>query len=384
MTPKDLPEITTDDKEFLTYNPNTSDVIEWIQKYAAAAYELGARSTALVALAPEVDDALREVGKWLNEQPNRPIDRVAVAVLCAALSCSTAAQPAGLVDEATGQIEYLDRENHRLAREAWTWSKACEAATRKLHILSTHHPRLEVRYWTGSYWEPMYGVALDRLLETLAPAPPAATGDSTPPSEPADGEQLWLWQNGDHFLAFRHLYPCYSPNGDPMTLGEPFGRAIFKHSHNREGKPNEQQRTDRQSPRSGANPDIQRRRAAGASQACAAGAGASLGYGEHQAAPQVGWGACSDGAREQQISDIAGAAGVLAAGRNFAQGVAAQGDSIGALRPEPEAAGQDLSGITVYSPCERHKGLPIEFTATVSVARRICPRCEQEKTGDQR
>ena len=51
-----------------------------------------------------------------------------------------------------------------------------------------------------------------------------------------EGQTLWLWQNGDHFLAFEHLYPCYSPGGDPMTLGEPFGRAVFRKSFNRSGK----------------------------------------------------------------------------------------------------------------------------------------------------
>lgn len=34
----------------------------------------------------ELREALREVSKWLNEEPNRPIDRAAVATLCAALS----------------------------------------------------------------------------------------------------------------------------------------------------------------------------------------------------------------------------------------------------------------------------------------------------------
>lgn len=47
----------------------------------------------------------------------------------------------------------------------------------------------------------------------------------------ADGDYFWLWRNGDHFLAFRHLYPCYSPGGDPMTLGEPVGKAVFRVSH---------------------------------------------------------------------------------------------------------------------------------------------------------
>jgi hypothetical protein len=56
------------------------------------------------------------------------------------------------------------------------------------------------------------------------------------PVEQQADEPLWLWKNGDHFLAFRHLYPCFTPGGDPMTLGEPFGRAVLRHSHNREGR----------------------------------------------------------------------------------------------------------------------------------------------------
>lgn len=45
------------------------------------------------------------------------------------------------------------------------------------------------------------------------------------------GTKLWLWKNGDHYIAYQHLYPCYSPGGDPMTLGEPCGWAEFRESH---------------------------------------------------------------------------------------------------------------------------------------------------------
>ncbi|QAZ38464.1 hypothetical protein C1M51_02955 [Methylibium sp. Pch-M] len=44
------------------------------------------------ALPEDLADALREVGKWLNEEPNRPVDRAAVAKLCAALQAKPAAQ----------------------------------------------------------------------------------------------------------------------------------------------------------------------------------------------------------------------------------------------------------------------------------------------------
>lgn len=62
------------------------------------------------------------------------------------------------------------------------------------------------------------------------PAPGAKT-----PATPtlAEGTPLWLWREGDHFLAFAHEYPCFKPAGDPMTLGEPAGTAVFKASHAR-------------------------------------------------------------------------------------------------------------------------------------------------------
>lgn len=52
-------------------------------------------------------------------------------------------------------------------------------------------------------------------------------------ASPQDGFEFWLWKNGDHFLAFRHLYPCFTPGGDPMVLGEPVGRAVFRRSFDR-------------------------------------------------------------------------------------------------------------------------------------------------------
>lgn len=62
--------------------------------------------------------------------------------------------------EAIAEIEHLRREAH-------AWSKACETATTKLYKLSTHHPRLEVRYWTGEYWEPLYGARFHEVLDAL-------------------------------------------------------------------------------------------------------------------------------------------------------------------------------------------------------------------------
>ena len=45
-----------------------------------------------------------------------------------------------------------------------------------------------------------------------------------------DKQMLWLWKNGDHYLAFDNLYPCFTQGGDPMTLGEPAAKAIFRTS----------------------------------------------------------------------------------------------------------------------------------------------------------
>lgn len=52
------------------------------------------------------------------------------------------------------------------------------------------------------------------------------------------GAKLWLWRNfvngRPEYLAFDNPYPCH-PNGDPMTLGEPCGYALFQASEN--GRP---------------------------------------------------------------------------------------------------------------------------------------------------
>ena len=86
--------------------------------------------------------------------------------------------------EAIAEIEHLRREAH-------AWSKACEAATTKLYKLSAHHPRLEVRYWTGEYWEPLYGARFHEVLDTLELTPnafypdPASSGENhVPPDNP--------------------------------------------------------------------------------------------------------------------------------------------------------------------------------------------------------
>jgi hypothetical protein len=39
--------------------------------------------------------------------------------------------------------------------------------------------------------------------------------------------RLWLWKNGDHYLAFDNPCPCYPDGGDPLVLGEPVGVALL-------------------------------------------------------------------------------------------------------------------------------------------------------------
>ena len=41
----------------------------------------------------------------------------------------------------------------------------------RLDKLKSFHPRLEVRYWTGQHWEPLYGERLDRVLDSIDPVP---------------------------------------------------------------------------------------------------------------------------------------------------------------------------------------------------------------------
>ena len=46
-----------------------------------------------------------------------------------------------------------------------------EEARHALNKIRNPHPRLRVEYWTGQWWEPLQGDALDAILATLEPAP---------------------------------------------------------------------------------------------------------------------------------------------------------------------------------------------------------------------
>ena len=66
-----------------------------------------------------------------------------------------------------------------------------------------------------------------------------AAGDKVqePEQEPI---KLWLWKNfvdgRPEYWAFDNPFPCITAGGDPLTLGEPCGWALFKTSVN--GRPN--------------------------------------------------------------------------------------------------------------------------------------------------
>ena len=69
------------------------------------------------------------------------------------------------------------------------------------------------------------------LSQKSSVATPAAA--SAPFARNDAGKRLWLWKNfvdgRPEYWAFDNPYPCH-PNGDPITLGEPCGYAIFKES----------------------------------------------------------------------------------------------------------------------------------------------------------
>ena len=78
-------------------------------------------------------------------------------------------------------------------------------------------------------------IAYQRLIEAYdaALAQPEQTpqGDTAPQQEPV---KLWLWKNfvdgRPEYWAFDNPYPTNLDDGDPQTLGQPCGYAIFKPS----------------------------------------------------------------------------------------------------------------------------------------------------------
>jgi hypothetical protein len=65
---------------------------------------------------------------------------------------------------------------------------------------------------------------------------------AAPMQEPV---KLWLWKNfvdgKPEYLAFDNPFPCVSAGGGPLTLGEPCGWALLKHSVNGRSDRSEQE-----------------------------------------------------------------------------------------------------------------------------------------------
>ena len=132
--------------------------------------------------------------------------------------------------EAAERLERAEAELARLREQepvAWMVEGWHEG---KL-IARIPHLSLEKAKESAAVFSQHYTTTKIVLLYDAPPAPAAVPL--------TDGDELWLWRNGDHLLAFRHLYPCYSPGGDPMTLGEPVARAVFRSSHDRATKQEE-------------------------------------------------------------------------------------------------------------------------------------------------
>ena len=148
-------------------------------------------------------------------------------------------------------IQALQAENERLTQDRDEWRDSTIAANanaaseeKRRREMQDQRDQLKSRLDDMGKGEPVAHVyAIERTGRPLVAWDDArgiGLGDKLYAAPKAlapltDEQELWLWQNGDHMLAFKHLYPCFTEGGDPMTLGEPVARAIFKTSHDRSG-----------------------------------------------------------------------------------------------------------------------------------------------------
>jgi hypothetical protein len=98
-------------------------------------------------------------------------------------------------------------------------------------------PLPKPEHWIGWGNPPADWLYTADQMHAYARAALAAKPEAAPPVAMADDTKLWLWKNGDHFLAFTHEYPCFAPGGDPMTLGNPAAIAKFRGSYDRAAPP---------------------------------------------------------------------------------------------------------------------------------------------------
>lgn len=113
----------------------------------------------------------------------------------------------------------------RLERELATLPSAAPQAPRQDVLLAAAEAILT---HCADLRDPVQMAARLREVAKQEPAPPSAA-----PQAPAPSKALWLWKNfvdgRPEYWAFDNPFPCRE-NGDPMTLGEPCGYAIFKAS----------------------------------------------------------------------------------------------------------------------------------------------------------
>lgn len=241
-----LAELVRDGQELGDYQPAASSAQEPVDQLMAEMRALGEATLRTPGQAVKVPELVATEGrKFMRGEPSL-FDRVPLGDVASVASVLEDAAPARLAGATQGEADvsatevlevqqirrYLDGlviptrnedgEPLSLIGRINVMNAKCVKAKKEL---------AESRYQTALSLERKLEAAEEEIerLQSSNPQAPAAT-------QPEPDQTLWLWMNGDHYLAFEHLYPCHSPGGDPMTLGEPFGRAVFRKSFNRSGK----------------------------------------------------------------------------------------------------------------------------------------------------
>lgn len=208
MTPKDLPELPHP-VAHIELGDDSEDVYtaEQFRAGQLAAYELGARSTVDMGSLAEQASSWSAVWGLLRERDPDLTKRASTGLDCALASIrkmtaarSTAAQPAdpSLVQEfrATG---LTGPEAVAAARGlAGLQASAARAAAQPVEPLTPDVVEQRLLTWRQSHMNKsgdrlalddfMDKESLDDLIDFVCAAPPAASGDSTPPSAPVQGD----------------------------------------------------------------------------------------------------------------------------------------------------------------------------------------------------
>lgn len=90
----------------------------------------------------------------------------------------------------------------------------------------------EVSDYINRYSIPAHQLELDPIDESIKTLNAALANAELVEPEP----KLWLWKNfvdgKQEYWVFDNLYPININDGDPQTLGDPCGYALFKPSRN--------------------------------------------------------------------------------------------------------------------------------------------------------